>query len=376
MFAIEQDAYDSLFRYLEEIKSNLSHNDDTEEITRDIENAIAEKFMSRKRSEKLAVTSDDVETVMAELGSPVNFKDDEDESDSVDEKDSQQAVFEQKRRLYRDPDDAVVAGVASGLANYFGIDPVIARLAFVVSVFFNGLGILAYIILWLVVPAAKTTTDKYAMRGERVTLKDISERVKKNIEHLDYEKTKGVWSGIRSFLDKSFQILGVVVRSLIVLVRYFVGMIMVVGGVAGIAMLVSAYGVILFSEKIFFPEEVQVALEILQGSMIGIVAMLSSFVMMVIPLIVIVISGSSLLAKRNLFTAQKAITLAAVWVVAVVVAGTTTTLQVEKVMQRFGPVEGQFHDSNFEVKWNNGTISGDDQHIRFYYDGDDSSMME
>ncbi len=142
--------------------------------------AIAEKFVARKRSEKLAVTSLDVDTVIHEMGSPVEFSEDEHNGESEQlEPVQKEAGTEPKKRLYRDLDDAVIAGVASGLARYFDIDPVIVRLIFVVAALFNGLGILVYIVLWLVVPIAETTADKYAMRGERVTLRDISERVKK-----------------------------------------------------------------------------------------------------------------------------------------------------------------------------------------------------
>lgn len=362
VFAIEQDAYDTLAAYLEQVKDNLANNDDTKEIIDDIECAIAEKLITRKRSEKIAVTSTDITSIMAELGSPVEFKDSAENTDEHHKTSESEVGL--KRRLYRDPDGVVIAGVASGLANYFGIDPVIVRLIFVVSVFFNGIGILAYIILWLVVPIAKTTADKYAMRGEQVTLKDISERVKKNIEHIDYETTKGVWSYARNVLDKLFQILGTVVKFFIVLVRYVMGLALVIGGVAGVAGLISLYGIILFSEKVFFPNEVQVALEILQGSVWGIVAMASSLIMMTIPLISLAVVGASLLAKRNFFTVQKTVTLATIWVVAIILAGTTSALQVEKVMQRMGVNEEIFSEEKSEMRLENGAANDD----QIYFD--------
>ena len=57
------------------------------------------------------------------------------------------------KRLLRSRDDRVVAGVAGGLGQYFGVDPVIIRIAAVVSVFFGGLGILAYLLGAIFVPA-------------------------------------------------------------------------------------------------------------------------------------------------------------------------------------------------------------------------------
>src|SRR3989344_3462532 len=151
VFAIDEDAYGALASYLGQIKSNLKNGDDTKEIIDDVEFGEGEE----------------VDSAPQQTAAP------------------KESAAEPKKRLYRDPDNAIVAGIASGIANYFDIDPVIVRLIFVISIFFNGLGLLAYIILWLVVPVAQTTADKYAMRGERVTLRDISERVKKNLDDIE-----------------------------------------------------------------------------------------------------------------------------------------------------------------------------------------------
>lgn len=380
VFAIEKDAYNALASYLEQIKTNLAGIEDAAEVIADVERAIAEKFIVMKRSEKSAVISVDVERVMSEMGSPADFGGGEAGESAGKNPEPAASKTDSKRRLYRDTDDAVIAGVVSGLAQYFGIDPVIVRLIFVVSVFFNGLGVLVYIILWLVVPAAKTTTDKYAMRGERVTLKDISERAKKNIDNIDekdLETAKGVWAKMRGLLDVCFRGLGRIFRVLAKVARFVGGILLVIAGALGIAGLVSLYSVILLSDKVFFPVDVQTVLETLQGSAIGIVAMLSSFITMSIPLIVLVVAGASLLAKRNYFTVQKSITLAVVWIVAFAVAGTTSALQVEQVMQKIGPIDGRFDESRFEVEWEGGRMYGDGHEVRIYHDApQETSVVE
>lgn len=58
----------------------------------------------------------------------------------------------QTQRLLRTRTGRMVAGVAGGLANYFGIDPIFVRLGFVVVSFFNGIGVVLYIVLWLLMP--------------------------------------------------------------------------------------------------------------------------------------------------------------------------------------------------------------------------------
>jgi len=63
------------------------------------------------------------------------------------------------RLLRRRLDNRVIAGVCSGLADYFGIDPILVRLAFVVITFAGGAGVLAYIILWIVMTPAPLGTS-------------------------------------------------------------------------------------------------------------------------------------------------------------------------------------------------------------------------
>mgnify|MGYP000524792624 CR=1 FL=1 len=336
VFAIEQDAYDILGSYLEQIKVRLAGSDDQSEIMTDIESAIAEKFVALGRSEKFAVSLRDVEQMRTQMGAPEDFGEaaEEETKPSFDT-----AASDKPRRLFRDTDDAVVAGVASGIARYFSIDPVLVRIGFVASAFANGFGILAYLILWLVVPAAKTTAERYAMRGKRVTIEDIASSVKKNIsesELADTEYARGVWYRIRNFLQQVFVLLGSALRVTLRVLRYVVGIGFVVGGAIGSAALVSMYSVVLLSDKTFLPIEAQEALAIMLGNAIGIIAIAASFVMALIPLFVLILLGASLLKKHNLFTTNKTITLVVVWIIALVLAGTTSALQVEKVWQEVG----------------------------------------
>lgn len=85
------------------------------------------------------------------------------------------------KKFYRNPDGKVLGGVASGLAVYFGLDTGIVRFALVASVFLFGFGILAYIIVWMVAPEAKTLTEKMEMAGQPITLSNIEHSVKSNL---------------------------------------------------------------------------------------------------------------------------------------------------------------------------------------------------
>lgn len=353
VFVIEQDAFDILEVYLAQIRSRLTNNVDASEIIEDVERAIAEKFIVAKRNEKLAVTTSDVHSVMEKMGNPSDFGEVETDERKTDADTTVDTEDEPKKRLYRDTDDLVIAGVASGLARYFDIDPVIIRLIFVVSVFFNGLGILAYFIFWLVVPAAKTTAEKYAMRGEHVTLKDISERVRKNFESIDtidIETAKGLWGTLRGVLNRLFKFLGQVMHYVVIAARYVIGFVLLVGGALATAGLVSMYSIVLFSDKAFFPAEAQTALDMMLGSSLGIIAISASFVMMLIPFLVLVLLGGGLLSKRNLFTLSKGISLAVVWIIAVVLAVTTSILQLQQVLPVIDPE--RFQDGEYEIHIN------------------------
>jgi len=337
VFVIEQEAYDILVAYLESIKQSISDNDDASEIVGDIESAIAEKFLVRKRSEKFAVTSDDVSEVITELGSPADFGEGADEIHS----EPTEPNSEIKKRLYRDAEDAVIGGVASGLARYFDIDPVFVRILFAVSIFFNGIGVVAYLLLWLIVPAAETTAQKYAMRGEKVTVIQITERVKKKIDEVDTDTLKksarNTWGGLRPVFVKLFAVLGILARALLSIFRYALGFGLLFGSALSLAGLISMYSIILLSDKTFIPADAQTALDIMLSNSLGIVAISSSFVMMLIPLLALMLVGRSFVAKRNLFTVSKSITVAVVWIVAAVLAGTTSILQVEKVIRVIDP---------------------------------------
>lgn len=92
------------------------------------------------------------------------------------------------KKLYRDSDDRVLGGVGSGIASYFGVDKVLVRVLFVISIFLGGAGLIAYIILWIITPEARSITEKMQMQGEPVTISNIEENVKKGLNVEDGEE--------------------------------------------------------------------------------------------------------------------------------------------------------------------------------------------
>ncbi len=96
----------------------------------------------------------------------------------------------QTKRLYRSEKDRMIAGVCGGLGEYFGIDPVLIRLAFVVVTLVGGAGVLAYIVLWIVMP-----TESSVMKTGEDVIKENAEELKVKAETFAKEAEKIADSG-------------------------------------------------------------------------------------------------------------------------------------------------------------------------------------
>ena len=176
LFYLEENAYNRLYHYLNEIRQCFVGTDGGDEIIQDIEARIAELFAKYIVS-KQVILEKEVDEVIGIMGEPEVYTDDEAKTQKPnDEKENKERGS--IKRLYRDSDDAVLGGVCSGIAYYFGIDPVWLRLGFVIALFLAGSGPLLYIILWIVIPKANTTAEKLQMRGEKVNIENINRRIK------------------------------------------------------------------------------------------------------------------------------------------------------------------------------------------------------
>ena len=153
VFNIDEDAYDLLSRYLESIKKYFQKINIEDDVFQDIENRISEKFNSiLKNRESLNI--DDINNIIKEMGTLDDFKEAYNDFDTNDfsNQNNESKTTGKRKKIYRNTSDKVIAGVASGLANYFSVDPIIFRLIFIVSLF-TGFGLIAYIIFWIGIPA-------------------------------------------------------------------------------------------------------------------------------------------------------------------------------------------------------------------------------
>jgi phage shock protein PspC (stress-responsive transcriptional regulator) len=169
---IEETAYDILKQYIESLRRYFANEDGREEIINDIESRIGELFAERLKKGATCITDDDVNAVIASMGRPEDLEAEEAEINGG-AKASQEGAGSQSQsqssagggstfnyatrgRLYRNADDKIIAGVCSGLANHFGIDPVVLRILFVVL--FGAL-FWVYILLWILIPSTSIQSN-------------------------------------------------------------------------------------------------------------------------------------------------------------------------------------------------------------------------
>ena len=158
---IEETAYEMLNRYVESLRSFFANEEGKDEIINDIEGRIAELFGETLKKGSTCITDEDVSKIIDSMGRPEDFDDDE---AKVHSKLGEESNYKQSytygqsgngnKRLYRDENHKVVAGVCSGVANYFGIDPVIVRIMVIVTL---GVTLIPYLILWVAVPSSAST---------------------------------------------------------------------------------------------------------------------------------------------------------------------------------------------------------------------------
>jgi len=208
IFHIEEDGYETLRKYLDSINRYFSSFEDSSEIIADIENRIAEIFLSKLNEGKQVITAEDVSQLMVIMGNVNDFKAaEENEFAGEQPKKESQAKSAQSsapKKLVRDQSNKVLGGVCSGLAHYFGIDPVWPRLIFALLTLGYGGGLIIYIVLWIALPVE-------ALEEEA--------GVKKMYRNPESKVLGGVAGGIAAFFGSD----KVLIRILFVILAFFGG---------------------------------------------------------------------------------------------------------------------------------------------------------
>ncbi len=386
IFHIEEDGYEALKLYMESINRYFTSFEDSSEILADIESRIAEIFLSKLYEGKQVITSEDVNSLIATMGSVRDFKAAEEQepaeqprteskSESTYSKSAYTPPFEKRfmrdqkrkvlggicagmgsyfnvdpvwirllfalltlaygiilivyvilwivipgsyeldepqisKKLFRNPDKKVLGGVASGLSAYLGMDVVVVRLLFVISAFFGGIGFFVYIVMWIVFPEARSITEKMQMQGEPVTLSNIESSVKKGLDEKENEEE----SALVKILLFPFRALGwlltnlgKILTPLVDVIRVGFGIIISMVGLSMVVSVVIAGGILIgfltFSSGWAFGwQDVSLPLEAMSRAIPGFITFLA-FIGSLVPGIIIVLLGVSIVANRIVFGA-------------------------------------------------------------------------
>jgi phage shock protein PspC (stress-responsive transcriptional regulator) len=200
-FTIDDAAYHLLENYLQSLHNHFRASEGYEEIMNDIEARLAE-LMQEGMGKRGIATLQDVKNAVSVMGKPEDFG-----AEPVDESTTAKTAkntdgtsrdnreggkksssstggtpFQTGKRLFRDDEHKMVGGVCSGLSAYFGIDVVWLRIIWGLLFFFGGSGAVLYFILWAVVPSAKTTADRLAMKGQPIDVNNIAKTVETSFE--------------------------------------------------------------------------------------------------------------------------------------------------------------------------------------------------
>lgn len=254
VFHIDEDAYRLLDNYLSNLKLHFHKQQGAEEIVTDIENRISELFMEKLNGGSQVITIADVEEVIARVGRPEDFGDAEEEAEDKNNSRTTTAGREYvhvKQRLYRDPDNKMLGGVAAGLAAYFNWDVTWVRILMIVLLFVPYCPVvIIYIILWIAVPEARTAAEKLSMHGQDVTIENIGKTVTDGFEKVTNGVNNYVNSGKpRTFLQKLgdtlVTIAGFFIKACLVIFAVICSPILIVLVIVFVAMIIAAIAVVI-----------------------------------------------------------------------------------------------------------------------------------
>jgi len=240
-FHIDEDAYLKLQRYLEAIKRSFTDSQGQSEIISDIEHRIAELFNERVQNEKQVIRIKEVDDVIAIMGQPEDYLvDDEIFEDEPKSSYQRSSNSRPSKKFYRDTDNSYIGGVSAGLGHYFGIDAIWIRLIWIILIFGAGTGVLLYILLWILVPEAKTTSEKLTMTGEPVNISNIEKKIKDGFDSVSQTVSDTVKNvdlpkqgqRIKSSSKTFFDTIGDIIMFFFKVFAKFIGIILIIVGAA------------------------------------------------------------------------------------------------------------------------------------------------
>jgi phage shock protein PspC (stress-responsive transcriptional regulator) len=450
LFHIEEDGYDTLKNYLESINTHFSGYSDSKEIISDIENRIAEIFLSYLKNNNQVITAENVARLIEKMGTIADFSALEEKQEANEEEapaaddfykyvtppssaasgykklmrleskkilggvcagiaqyfaidalwirliailllfsgnidfylfdfnplDWVQVNFgfgalavvayivlwvilpvsytqeedKEIKKLFRNPDDKVLGGVASGLSAYFGVKELYVRLTFVFLTFAGGSGVVIYLILWIITPVASSITERIKMKGGEITLDSIDSTLKETINPVPPAPESPFESTIKKVVMTPFRVLGQVIEALgsafgslgkflLSIIRVLFGMgVLILGIVLIVAALIvwAAYqGVI---DSGYGPGSIDIPIDLIT-ELVPTWLVVAGFGLMALPGLVLLMLGLSVVVKKALVGSKFGLTILGLWLFCVGLAA----FHLPKIISKFK--EDEWHYS-------------------------------
>ena len=318
-FTLEKDASVAVEQYLKDLEAHYLSQPGGKEIMEGIEERMAELLLERCGRNGVASMAD-IQGVIGILGRPERIE--------ADDPEPEQPREAPRKKLYRDLENKKIGGVCAGLGNYFNFDVVAIRIIFCVitlALLFGGardgawslLGFVAYGVLWLAMPAARTAQERWAMKGDGGTLDDIQRNVRSGFQEMGEAARKGmqeVGDAVRSPKGQDF--------GKVILIA--IGIILLLSGVSGLASVsvIGLKGPTLFSAPIDhfldeLSENVPIFYDMVNTPWILILAVLA----IVLPLIGLIYGGVQMIFGFKPPKWRPGLVIFVLWLVVLVVLG-------------------------------------------------------
>ena len=248
LFNLDEDAYQVLENYLNKLERHFRNKEGSKEIIEDIERGIADMMSEKLGESKTIITIEDINEIIQQMGDPLEIDDEEDTKQQNQE--SYSYNHNHQKRLYRDTEDKVLAGVCSGISYYTNIDVAWVRILFII-LFFVSAGFISvvYLVLWIAVPEAETTAQKLDMRGQSINIDNIERKIKEEInnlgdqlnnlknKHFSKKKRSKVAEGLNDVLSSLVNLVVNIAKIFLI----FMGIILTIGALSLLVMLIPAF---------------------------------------------------------------------------------------------------------------------------------------
>lgn len=333
-YNIDEDAFNILSSYLNELRIRLGNGTDAAETLKDIEERISE-LLSSKLAQSEVVSIEMVNDVIAQLGNPDEISGNISDTTRPQERKT-------PKRLYRNPEGSIIAGVCSGLAEYFSVDPIVIRLIFIILLFLKGFGLILYLVLWVATPKALTPKQKLEMKGEPVTLSNIEKSITEELNMVANNIKK---ADPKNFIEKFMSFIGQIaywiLKALLIVFKVFAIAIGIIIITTMLFVFLVLIGVLFFGSVVFSwfsPEISGFSIGEFITSMFDISSSIwvtvPIFLILAIPVIALIYAGFRIIFRFKARDGIIGIVAAIVWVAAVVTLAITVFLQARSLTIR------------------------------------------